>query len=335
MNRSPRLKPVLGSDEDTPSESKPPPALGRSTGRPPRAAFVEDVSDHGSTDDDGYFARTSVGAHGPLWSYSPMNHPQTLRRHYEPPRPAQTPPLRYVRVRKPNPERRFSASTGSASNFFIHERHTARAERNNSPEFPPFPRPTRPYGAWPRALPPIKSWESLLPGLESRLSRRPHKPSYEAFPHTFRGVPVPGPTKTRFPIGPDPRPDSTYGSARSDSTWGGSRNTTSSVEADDGRGLCFKVPTDRNPQKLVLYTDILDLGTDEAEGNAWSEIKSYPEEHATCDLVNAKTLEQGSDETGAARTYLARENGTPLLRTGTEPRIVWLWVRFLLPRSIC
>lgn len=337
MYRPPTVETVLGPDEQTFPDSKPPSEAGRSAGRPPRAAFVEDVSDHGSTEDMDSAARISGGTPEPAWPHPPRNHTRRFPPPYHPQPPLQspTPPLRHVRVRSPSPDTWFGAQSTSRHTPLIYGRHAANESDTNPFAFSILPGPPRPYGAWPRALPPIRSWESLEPGLSRRLSARPCDASYTAFPRAYGEVPRVGPTKTRIHIGPNPGTDSTYSSAPSDSTWGDSHSTTHPVKADDDRGLCFEVPTDRNPQKLMLYTDILDLGTDEAEGNAWSEVKSYPEEHATCDLVNAKTLEQGSDETGALRTYLARENGTPSLRTGTEPRIVWLWVHLFLLRSIC
>ena len=224
----------------------------------------------------------------------------------------------------PNLKKRFGASGLSPYTPFAYGGHTANEGRTSSFALPNSPGPQRPSGARPRVLPLDRTWEGIATRLARRLSPRPYDIRYTAFPQAYSEDPGVEPLRPRKHDQPSPQADGTFNSASSDPARVNSHGITHPAEADDGRGLCFEVPTDRNPQKLVLYTDILDLGTDEAEGNAWSEVKSYPDEHVTCDLVSAKTLEQGSDEMGGHRTFLARANGTPSMRSSTEPRIVWL-----------
>ena len=331
MYRPPTVEPALDPDEDKFPDRKLPLKPRRSTGRPPRVAFVEDVPDHDPTEDNLRAAGVRLESYRPYW---PSEHPTIPPPLYQlpqvyrlpPPVQPQTPPTRHGGVRRPTLKNRFGASNVSRYTPFEYGGHVANEERANSSAFPLSPGRPRPSGAGPRALPLDRTWEGISARLARRLSPRPYDTRYTAFPPADSEDPVAEPPEPHNHQRPRPRTDATSNSASSDANWDDSHAITHPVEADDGRGLCFEVPTDRNPQKLVLYTDILDLGTDEAEGNAWSEVKSYPDEHATCDLVSAKTLEQGSDEMGGPRTFIGRENGTPSMKPSAEPRIVWLYV---------
>lgn len=304
--------------------------------RSPRVAYVEDASDDSSAGHNQSSTPQPDGRSESAWrgaSWSPYHTPRVI---------TGSPPLQH-----PAPVRKYGNDIEDDINFprWVEGDSGVGSKGPANGQYSRGPHNLNDTPPWPtngRKVPLLKSWERLESGLHQR------------FPPTFHDFDPEGPVRVATPGdfgSPLRRPhgmpclrirktptllsESMYQARTRSGTpnkrtldqtsvYEGDNITLAAMKANDQRGLCFEITTDKDPQKLAPYTDVLQIGTEGVEVSVWTEPKSYPSERTTCDLVTVKALEHGPDESGILRTSLSRENGTPRTDTVAEPQLRWL-----------